>query len=141
MYVLIRWDIGNVKTEKTWETRSAMRARWGTKDADAGIFKAARKVEERFAEAEARQSIGTSRSPSVGLHSKWIQQQREKSLGRDGSRHIRFTKSPRPRSPNLFLEDDFSEDEEDDPSALLKGLSPKEIKKMIRLTKLMGSSK
>ena len=141
VYVLIEWDMGNGETKKTWETRSAMRARWGTKDADTGIFKAALEAEERFAEAEARQSIGTSRSPSVGLRSQWTRQQREKSLGRDGSRHVRFTKSPRPRSPDLFSEDDFSEDEGDDPSALLKGLSSKEIKKMMRLIELMGNSK
>jgi hypothetical protein len=138
VYILIEWDISG-KKEKTWETRTALRARWGKKAADTSIYKAAQEAEWRFEEAQGRNSMGRDKTPDIGLRSDFVQNQREKSLGRDGSRQVRFSKSSRSRSPDLFVDEDSSEDEEPikDMTNPFQGMSRKDINKMMQVFEFM----
>jgi hypothetical protein len=49
-YVLVGWDCdGNgIDVKKCWETRSTLRERWGSKDADIAIYNAAKESQDKF---------------------------------------------------------------------------------------------
>ncbi|KAK8038382.1 hypothetical protein PG994_015149 [Apiospora phragmitis] len=78
-YVLIAWNIDG-KIQKKWEPRSALRARWGTKEADIAIHKAAVEQECRYEEATTGRRPQLSRSPSVGLADNMVKNFRHQSI-------------------------------------------------------------
>ncbi|KAF3049102.1 hypothetical protein E8E11_008120 [Didymella keratinophila] len=91
-YILIAWVTGTYidtngvrreKVEKAWETRNALRSRWGTKSADKSIYTAACESEARHEEALTGKRRAFSRTPSVGLVDGETQRFREQSLAAD----------------------------------------------------------
>jgi hypothetical protein len=91
-YVFIAWDV-NGAAKKTWESRQALRVRWGKKQADKAIFEAACESEERFDEVQTGTRKATSRSPSVSLVVKTARQFREQSLAAGGASPSRARQS------------------------------------------------
>ena len=88
-YILVAWEIpdetGKLFITMKWEPRSALRARWGGKQADQAIYDAARKAEERYEEAVTGIRAGLDRMPSVGLNDEFTRRMREQSLAAPGS--------------------------------------------------------
>jgi septal ring-binding cell division protein DamX len=91
-YILIAWVTGTYvdangvkreKVEKAWETRNALRSRWGTKSADKSIYTAACESEARHEEALTGKRRAFSRTPSVGLVDEETRRFREQSLAAD----------------------------------------------------------
>ncbi|KAI9766706.1 MAG: hypothetical protein M1840_006350 [Geoglossum simile] len=76
--VLLLWIKGG-KRELKWETRSALRNRWGTKNADKAIFEAAMVGEERFQEFLEGRRKAESRSPTPGVSYNTARRYREQS--------------------------------------------------------------
>ncbi|KAH7304405.1 hypothetical protein B0I35DRAFT_414458 [Stachybotrys elegans] len=52
--IFIAWQIGK-DVKKSWETRQSLRIRWGVKEADELIFKAAQKAQDRFEDLSRKQ--------------------------------------------------------------------------------------
>jgi hypothetical protein len=96
-YVLVAWDV-NGETKKTWEPRQTLRVRWGKKDADIAIFKAAWEAEERCEEAQTGKRTAHSRSPSHGLVEDTARQFREQSLAAKPVSFSRGSRSPVPEN-------------------------------------------
>ncbi|KAL9082814.1 MAG: hypothetical protein Q9165_008773 [Trypethelium subeluteriae] len=97
VYVLVAWEKEGSKVY-TWETRTALRVRWGTKAADKYIYQAACEQEERYIEYKTGKRQGLSRSPSVGLVNEHVSKEREKSYAAEREKHQRSS-TPSPRSP------------------------------------------
>lgn len=98
-YVLIAWNIDG-RMLKKWEPRSTLRVRWGTKEADIAIHKAAVEQECRYEEATTGQRPKLSRSPSVGLADDMVTNFRQQSVPVRSSspvfQHARFSEAEPP---------------------------------------------
>ena len=76
-YVLVAWEIpgperGQFVTKMTWEPRSALRARWGGKQADKAIYQAACEAEKRYEQQSSGKASAIDRTPSAGLIDKVV---------------------------------------------------------------------
>lgn len=78
-YVRVQWEIDG-QIIKTWETRACIQRVWGYDFANKAIYEAAMEAEAKYEEGQGvKRSV--SRSPSVGLVTDKVQQQRAASLG------------------------------------------------------------
>ncbi|KAF3031456.1 hypothetical protein E8E12_001078 [Didymella heteroderae] len=84
-YILVAWEIpdetGKLFITMKWEPRSALRARWGGKQADQAIYQAACEAEKRYEEGVTGKRSAEDRTPSVGLNDEFTRRMREQSLG------------------------------------------------------------
>ncbi|KAF2818233.1 hypothetical protein CC86DRAFT_414129, partial [Ophiobolus disseminans] len=127
-YVLVAWETpdndGKVTTKVKWETRSALRARWGSKQADKAIYEAACAAETRYDEGITGRRITNDRMPSVGLNDEFMRHMREQSVLAPKSAAPERARSATPKEfnlqtwKNLYLEmvekrfEDLSPDEQ-----------------------------
>lgn len=83
-YILVAWEIpdkdGKLFITMKWEPRSALRTRWGGKQADKAIYQAACEAEVRYEEATTGTRAAVDRTPSVGLNEDFMRHMREQSL-------------------------------------------------------------
>lgn len=83
-YILVAWEIpdkdGKLFVTMKWEPRSALRTRWGGKQADKAIYQAACEAEIRYEDATAGIRAAVDRTPSVGLNDDFMRHMREQSL-------------------------------------------------------------
>ncbi|KFA66736.1 hypothetical protein S40285_09490 [Stachybotrys chlorohalonatus IBT 40285] len=98
--ILIAWQVGG-EVKKTWETRQCLRIRWGVKEADEIIFKAAQKAQDRYDENQIGRRPAKSKSPSVGLVRGDVERHREQSLGKQRSSPSQSSPRARSQSPQL----------------------------------------
>jgi hypothetical protein len=98
-FVLVGWKLNQDSDDivKVWETRTALRSRWGKTKADNIIYKAALVARTRYEEVIEGKRIGESRSPSAGLIS-----EKDMPRSREGSASTDRTSSPEAESSQVL---------------------------------------